>query len=610
MLHRPTSAPPCSASSTTSRHGRARSRARSRARRLAGGATALAAASAAVVGLAGQQPSHAATNGPTGAYAVESVADTSFPIPAGARYVASTGSDTNPGTLAAPYATIHKTIAATPAGGTIVVRGGVYRESLGAIRRKVTIQAYPHEQPWVKGSVVASAFTQSGTAWTTPFTTSMCDTCYPAPALAAAYPAAGLPEQVFVDGAPLAQVTSVGAMGPGTFYVDRGAGHIVLHDDPTGHTVEVTVLPSAFTIGGSAAGTTIRGLGFEHWATVYQKGTNVAAMVSAGNVTLDSDTFAWSASRALGIYGSSTVVTHSKFLDNGMNGVTGNKVGGLDFENNEVAYSNYERWDITPSPYAQVGGVKLTGVANTVMRGNDFHDNWSNGLWFDCQSHGQTIVNNAVTHNAGHGLTVEISAQSIVAGNVIAENARDGLKISGSNNVEVWNNTIVDNGWAQIGVYEDPRHDSTNVATEDTKNVRIANNISEAGPSSQRYVFYNMDISKPKHLTLTQMVSADDHNDWGRTNTLNPKFEFSTQATLAKPGHYLTLADFHKASGRERASTSTDGMALQSIFTDPDHGDYSVQPAIASQLSAPAALPAAVKAALGVTAAPSHIGAT
>ena len=510
----------------------------------------------------------------------------------------------------APFASIHKALAVAPAGATIVVRGGVYRESLGSIHRKVTIQAYPHEQPWVRGSVLATSFTPGASGWATPFTSPMCDSCYPAPALAAAYPAAGLPEQVFVDGAPLRQVTSAAAMATGTFWVNRASGQIWLADNPTGHTVEVTVLTSAFGISTAAAGTTIRGLGFEHYATVYQGNQGAFAMSSATNVTFDSDTFAWSASRALGIYGSNTIVTNSKFLDNGMNGVTGNKVSGLDFENNEVAYSNYEHWDITPSPYAQIGGVKLTGVVNTMMRGNDFHDNFSNGLWFDCQSHGQTIVNNTVTNNAGHGITDEISANSIIAGNVIAGNARDGLKISGSNNVEVWNNTVVNNGWAQLGVYEDPRHDATNVATEDTTNVRIANNIFQAGPTSQHYVFFNLDISASKHLTLTQMVSAEDHNDWGRTNPLSPKTEFSTQQTLTKTARYLTLATFVAGSGRERASTSTDGLSLQSMFTNPDAGDYSVQSTVVPLLAVPTALPTAVAAALGAVTTPSLIGVT
>ncbi|HEY1737272.1 MAG TPA: right-handed parallel beta-helix repeat-containing protein, partial [Acidimicrobiia bacterium] len=391
-------------------------------------------------------PRATAATATTPAYGATNIADTNYPIPTGAYYVSNSGSDTNAGSLAAPFASVHKALSVAPAGATIVVRGGTYRESLGAIKKHVTIQAYPHEQVWVTGSVVATNFSTDSGYFSMPWSVSMCDTCYPSAALDPSYPAAGLPEQVFVDGAPLAQVTTQAALAPGTFYVDRAAGKIWLYDNPAGHSVEVTQLASAFTVSSAAAGTVIRGIGFEHWAAVYQSGTNVAAMISASNVTLDSDTFAWSSSRFLGVYGASDTVTNSTFVDNGMNGVTGNKINDFDFEHNEIAYSNYEHWDITPSPYAQIAGIKLTGVNDTMLRDNDIHDNASNGLWFDVLSTNQTIVGNKVLNNAGHGLTVEVSGHSIIAGNVVAMNGRDGLKISGANNVEVWNNTVVDNG--------------------------------------------------------------------------------------------------------------------------------------------------------------------
>src|SRR5690242_6248537 len=101
-------------------------------------------------------------------------------------------------------------------------------------------------------------------------------------------------------------------------------------------------------------------------------------------------------------------------------------------------------------------------------------------MWFDCQSHNNTVVGNRLTNNLGNGLSVEISANSIVAGNTFAENGWHGLKVAGYNNIEIWNNTSVDNAWAQISISEDPRHDGTNIANEDTSNVRVANNIMQA----------------------------------------------------------------------------------------------------------------------------------
>ena len=565
-------------------------------------------AAALTLGYAVEQGSRAATAASPIPYEIAAIPDTSYPIPAGALFVANNGNDANPGSLAAPFASIHHALAVAPTGATIVVRGGIYRESLGALRRRVTIQAYPHEQPWVKGSELATLWQSGQYGWSTPFTTSLCDTCYPGEALAPGYPAAGLPEQVFVDGVPQRQVTNPWSMGPGTFMVSRAAHTLWLGDNPSGHTVEITVLGSALSITPAAAGSVIRGLGFEHWGAVYQGSPYDAITSTARSVTFDNDTIAWSAGRGLGIYGDDDVVTNSRLVDNGMNGLSANRISGLDFEHNEIAYSNYEHWDITPTPYAQIAGAKLTGAAYTMIRDNDFHDNYSNGLWFDQLSHGQTIVANDIVRNAGHGLTVEVSGQSTIVGNVIADNGRDGLKISGANDVAVWNNTSVDNGWAQIGVYEDPRH-TTGLVTSDTSNVSIVDNVFEAGPNSQKYVFFNVDTSQPKHSTFAQMISADDHNSWGRTDPSGPAIEFYVQSSLAQPGRYDTLSQFHAATGREADSTSTDGVPLSALFTDPNAGNFSLQPAALAHMAAPLSPPIAVAWALGAGAVPQHVGA-
>ncbi|HEY1738875.1 MAG TPA: right-handed parallel beta-helix repeat-containing protein [Acidimicrobiia bacterium] len=569
--------------------------------------------SAAVIGFVGLSPAVARDPGPIAAWETPTLAKIHVaPPPPGSVYVANGGSDSNPGTLAAPFATIHHALAVVAAGGTVTVRGGTYRESLGAIKHKVTLQAYPGEQPWVKGSVNVdpSTFTSNGGAWSMPFTTKMCDNCFPAGALDPLYPAAGYPEQVFVDGAPLRQVLNKDVLGPGAFYVDRGAGLLWLNDNPNGHMIEVTELPSAFTISPAAAGTVIRGLGFEHWATVYQNGTNVAAASSAPNVTFDGDTFAWSATRALGIYGKNDVVTNSKFLNNGMNGLLVNAVSGFDIENSEIAYSNWEHFSIASTPFAQIAGLKCTSCSYTMIRRDNFHDNLSNALWFDKLSYNQTVVYNQVIHNEGHGITVEVSANSIIAENVVANNGRDGIKISGSNVVEVWNNTSVGNGGAEIGVYEDPRHTTPPPPpTSDTTSVRIGNNIFEDDGSSTTYVFDSLDATHPPHETTLQMISADDHNDFGRTNPVDPLYTFATQASLSKSGHYLTDKDYYLASGRERSSSITDGIPLTVLFTDPANNNYTVQPAAALLLAQPATMPSPVAQALGTGTTPNHIGA-
>lgn len=72
-------------------------------------------------------------------------------------YVATTGSDSNPGTLSRPWRTVSRGLRAMDPGETLVVRGGIYlervNESLEPARSNapVRVRAYPGERPVIKG---------------------------------------------------------------------------------------------------------------------------------------------------------------------------------------------------------------------------------------------------------------------------------------------------------------------------------------------------------------------------------------------------------------------------------------------------------------------------
>jgi parallel beta-helix repeat protein len=464
-------------------------------------------------------PSDASSAGKSkGGYETPVIRNTNFPIPSGAVFVSPNGKGGGAGTANAPYNTLERALAAAPAGGTIVLRGGTYGQSLGSLRRRVIIQAYPHEQPWIRGGGKAGS--------------------------------------------------------------------------------------TALTIGSGGAGSYIRGIGFEYWGS--KSANSEAVRVSGSNVTFDSDTFAFSAQRALGIYGTNTVVINSMIVDSGASNVNAHNADGLDFEHNEVAYSNMKHASIAPTKSAQIGGVKVTNTTNTVFRGNDFHNNDSNGLWFDQQSAEQVIVSNRIIENAGHGMAIEVSGHSIVAENVIVDNGRDGLKLSGANDAAVYNNTVAGNGWAQIGVYEDPRH-TKGLATSDSTNISIANNVFMAGTNAQKYVFYSFDLDHPAHLTTLHMVSYDDHNVYGRSNAGRPKDLAYTQASATKHAVYANLAAFQKAMHRELSSKSADGWSFNNMFAGPSTFNFTLTKS--APKAAPTALPRAIADALNTSPNVSHVGA-
>lgn len=77
---------------------------------------------------------------------------------ASARYVATNGSDYNPGTRSAPFRTIAKGMSTLQPGDTLYVRGGTYKERIrnpnirpGTSSARITVAAEPGERPVVSG---------------------------------------------------------------------------------------------------------------------------------------------------------------------------------------------------------------------------------------------------------------------------------------------------------------------------------------------------------------------------------------------------------------------------------------------------------------------------
>jgi hypothetical protein len=75
-------------------------------------------------------------------------------------FVSTAGSDANPGGISAPFASISHAEAVAAPGAVVCVRGGVYRERVtlgrsGTSAARITVMAYPGEQPVIDGSGLA-----------------------------------------------------------------------------------------------------------------------------------------------------------------------------------------------------------------------------------------------------------------------------------------------------------------------------------------------------------------------------------------------------------------------------------------------------------------------
>ncbi len=217
-------------------------------------------------------PNPPSTGGGPGA---ATVGTASYAPPSNAVYVSPSGSDSAAGSASAPLRTIARAVSVAASGGTVVLRGGRYHETV-TVSKTVTLQNYPGEAAWLDGAEPVSGWVQDGSAWrhdgwTTRFDHSPTYT-RGAPDSGSAnwqflnpsYPMAAHPDQVFVDGAPLQQVSSRGQVTAGTFYLDEATSRLYVGTNPGGRTVEASTLVKAMSV--RATGTVIRGIGIRRFS--------------------------------------------------------------------------------------------------------------------------------------------------------------------------------------------------------------------------------------------------------------------------------------------------------------------------------------------------------
>jgi parallel beta-helix repeat protein len=293
-------------------------------------------------------------------------------------------------------------------------------------------------------------------------------------------------------------------------------------------------------------------------------------------------------------------------MHNGLNGIHAHHADGLQILRTRVADSNHEHFSIAPGPLASIAAIKVTSTFNGIARDDLVDDNDCNGIWFDLSTYNTTIARNSVLRNSGQGIFYEVSGNGTIAGNVAAFNGRDGIKLSGSTNVAVWHNTAVDNSGAQIGVYEDPRHQPNSQLralgiTWDAANASLLDNVLAASSAVNQPLLMSLDPLPPRQRTTTMMISFDDRNLWARSSVASTPWEAQWQATVTQQLRLPTISAVQASFGRERSSVVADNVSLSQLFTNLSALSFApVYGSPAAALGVP--LPASVAAALGVPA--------
>ncbi len=528
-----------------------------------------------------------------------------YPIPPGARFVSPHGHDDREGTREAPWRTIAHAVSHSPGGTTIVLLGGIYPESVQVYDKALTIQPYPGDVVWLSGSDVVTRWTSDDQGWRSEGygaspdradaeTNTLVDP---------AHPLAGWPEMVFIDGRSLRQVATQAEIAPATFYVDVDARRVHIGTDPAGHVVEVATRPWALYLNG-ADDTVVRGIGIRHYATPV---ADMAAIRAYGDrIVVEDTTLRGNAFGGLSVIGRDVVVRNNTVVGNGQLGIHGHHADGLLAEGNALDGNNRERFDA----WVAAGGIKVTSSRGIRLLGNRLRDNAGPGLWIDMSSYGIAMVDNWVQRSARSGIQLELSSRAVLAGNVVTDSGENGIWVLESNDVEIWNNTLLRNHRG-ISVLDgdrasrdvaSPNHDrrfpvpSPSISW-DVERVRIRNNVLVDGRPGAPSLLGVDDTTHRRSASAMHVTS--DHNAFHRASASSPAWIVNWADWPTDMKTAGSLREAQVATGQELHSVSGLGMT-NPFVSDEEAGDYRIAPASAARLAG-APLPSGVARALGRT---------
>ena len=500
------------------------------------------------------------------------VGTTRYPVPAGAVVVSPSGADGAAGTADAPLRTVARAIAVARAGGTVVLRGGIYHENVTVpAGKRLVLQSYPGEAVWFDGSTPVRSWTADGGAWVhdgwTPFDPASCYSPGNCPTGAAnqfvspQHPMAGNPDQVFFDGVQQRQVGSRGEVGPGTFYVDAGAKRLYVGSDPRQHDVAASDLSEAVTL--RADGSVLRGVGVRRYATSLAR--PAAVRLQASGLTVEDVTVVDNAAIGIAVSGTGATLRQVTTSRNGIMGVGGHHADGLTVTGLRSEGNNTEHFNMAPVS----GGLKLTVSRNVRIDASVFARNEGPGVWLDESVYDAVVTRSDMVGNAGHGLSFEISAKGLFGDLLVLDNGGNGFKLNNSEGVEVWNSTVLGNGRAIWAIQDPRRGDDPSVAGHDKRRpqpdpqmswrtgaIRVVNSVLGAPKASTSCVLCVEDGTHQR--SAAQMGITVEGVLFARTSPGNPRWLVVWSKGPGNPATYTDLDAFVAATGQGKGSAGVE----------------------------------------------------
>ncbi|MEM7068640.1 MAG: right-handed parallel beta-helix repeat-containing protein [Pseudomonadota bacterium] len=519
------------------------------------------------------------TPGSSNAAETNYIKKTNYKFPTASVFVAVDGNNNHSGTIGNPVRTVTRAVEIAKPGDTIVIRAGTYRESIGGISKRLNLQPYPNEEVWLKGSHVVSDWTKTESGWRSEkWRSNFCRDCFDANNLDPGNLAAGLPEQVFVNGLPLKQVQFVHQLDLNSFFVDNGNNTITIGKNPSGKRIEVSSYNAALIVWSGAEGSKIRGLGFAHYSPVAQPGLGSTVKIDAAKIVFENNTITTSAVKGLEVFAHDVKVVGNRFVRNGMMGLAAWKADRLVVTGNQFIENNTEKFAVT-GPVSEAAGAKITVSRHLFITDNEFVGNLANGLWLDINVHDANILRNKLEDNERHGIFYELSSHGRIISNLVINSGLGGITIADSNQIDIYNNTLVDN---RIGlVIQDDWRENDDPSEIEIGNTWVSSSISFANN------FIGTFVKTPNEALIwirdfedkrspNEMLTVLENNQFHRA-TLTKRPPLVEWWFNGKPTYFDSSEEFQNSTGFNANGFSTYGIEPDTLFLDWQNGRFELK---------------------------------
>jgi parallel beta-helix repeat protein len=376
----------------------------------------------------------------------------------------------------------------------------------------------------LSGAALLTNFSHSGSYWIAQAQVTK-RSSYPG-TCDSAHPVCTLPEDLFFNNVLKTRVASLSLVASGTWYLDYGTGKVYMGDNPSGHTVEISVLPYAFS--GGAASVTVSHVTIEKYACVAQDGAIQGFASTYWAIGWNEVRY----NHGSGIRSGVGMWIHDNYVHhNGQLGIGGGS-SGVGVQSNEIAFNNVSGY----SYYWEAGGVKFSNSQNVTVRYNYSHDNSGPGYWADINSQNIIFDSNQATRNKEAGIMYEISSYGTISNNYIWN---DGSNADGSN--LWWSGGIMISNSSNVSVYFNNISNCVN---------GIAGLLASRGnaPNGQPYLLQNINVN---NNTITQSTGTaagiveQSTFDSSVYTTWNNVFHANTFKLTDQAGQYFVWMGVH-----------------------------------------------------------------